>query len=44
LADGTNVFRVEVLAEGADVINANVYVRVVKEVRAEEGEASRAEV
>ncbi len=43
LADGTNVFRVEVLAEGADVINVKVYARAVKEVCAEGAEVSRAE-
>jgi hypothetical protein len=32
LAEGDEVFRVEVLAEGADVINVKVYARAVKEV------------
>ena len=44
LTEGAEASRVEVLAEGADVINVKVYARAVKEVWAEGGEASRAEV
>jgi hypothetical protein len=43
LAGGDEVSRLEVLAEGADVINVKVYARAVKEVCAERGEVSRVE-
>ena len=44
LAEGDEVFRVEVWVDGTDVINMKVYARAVKDLWAEWGEVFRAEV